>query len=105
MRSNAILLLLYWRILLTHQFTLNMDRKYPPCWAQTKDKRSEWKRFIVKALVNQHVISLALFWHGHCHCSQQTDASMNSINNDEWRIADPGWLILFSIFLQHVVNT
>jgi len=67
-----------------------MDRKYPPCWAQTKDKRSERKRFIVKALVNQYVISLAVFWHGHCHSSQQTDASMNWLNNDEWRIADPG---------------
>ena len=90
MRSNVIPLFFSWWILLSHPFTLNMDRKYPPCWAQTKDKRSERKRLTLKSLLNQYVISLAVFWDGHCHWSQQTDASMNWINNDEWRIADSG---------------
>ncbi len=97
-----------WWILLSHLFTLNMDRKYPLCWAQTKDSRSEWRRLVVKSPLNQYVISLAVFWHGHCHCSQQTDASMNWFNNDEWRIADQSWLRLFSNFFttsgQYVKN-
>jgi hypothetical protein len=89
-----MLLFFSWSILLSHLFTLNMDRKYPVRHLTSQQTRPYYLKHFVKSASYRYYCILART----LPLKQANEASLNWINNDEWRIADPGWLRPSAIF-------